>query len=249
MQTELISPTVAKLPKPNWCKSKKGYEFDSTVRNRNLLMFEIFYVTGLRSREVLALRINDIDFLEAKLSVVRRQYDPCSRQALAKTLARTISIPESLAIRLRVYVMTVRAKISGANEHPFIFVTHKMGKHSGQPISDTFFRNRILAPVIETNPELFEGINRHGFRYNRNDSLSKDIDTRNQFVCTNPEQAKRENKSIISEINEIQIRKQINGWSSDETAETFNIRFNKEQADMLMRIDMVDQSKHLKKGK
>jgi integrase len=29
MQTELISPTVAKLSKPNWRKSKMGYEFDS----------------------------------------------------------------------------------------------------------------------------------------------------------------------------------------------------------------------------
>lgn len=46
------------------------------IRMRNALMFEVLYETGMRSGEVLALRIEDVDFNGGKISVCRRHDDP-----------------------------------------------------------------------------------------------------------------------------------------------------------------------------
>lgn len=223
-----------------------------TIRFRNALMFEVLYVTGFRAGEVLALNIEDVDFQGNSISVVRRHdnpYDPRSRQPVAKTLGRPIKVPVALINRLHDYIMKVRALIPGASRHPFIFVTHKKGEHCGKPISDTSFRNRILEPVIQTFPELFEDIVRHGFRHNFNFGLSQRIDANNQMARSDADGAERLGTSIINEKQELQIRKRLNGWSSDSTAETYNRRFIKAQADKLMIDDMQEQAKHIgKKG-
>lgn len=218
------------------------------IRLRNALMFEVMYVTGFRAGEVLGLNIEDVDFQGNSISVVRRHdnpHDPRSRQPVAKTLERTIRVPPALISRLHDYIMKVRAIIPGSSSHPFIFITHKNGEHCGKPISDTSFRNRILKPATETFLELFEEISRHGFRHNYNYTLSQRIDAHNRSVLADPASAKKQGKSIINEKQEIQIRKRLNGWSSDHTAETYNKRFIKEQSDKLMIEDMQDQAKHI----
>ncbi|TKB51186.1 site-specific integrase [Ferrimonas sediminicola] len=220
-------------------------------RKRNMLMFQVMYETGFRAGEVLALQIGDIDFHAGTLTVERRHdvpYDPRSRQPVQKTLGRTVAVKTSLIEGLRDYIFNVRAHIPGANQHPFLFVTHKKGEHQGKPISDSSFRNRILKPATERFPELFGEINRHGFRHNFNYRLSKRIDAHNAWVRANPELAERENKKLISEKHEIQIRMHLNGWSSEGTAQTYNLRHIKETADKLMREDQEGQAKWLKKG-
>jgi len=214
------------------------------IRKRNAAMFELLYVTGMRSGEILALEIRDVDYQCGTVSVVRRHdnpHDPRKRQPVPKTLSRDIPIPLSLAQRLRDYVMDVRSKIPNAKKSPFLFVTHKKGKYQGNPISDSSFRNRILGPATATDPELFDEICRHGFRHNFNYRLSKKINANNLRAKTDSTIKK------INEKEEIQIRMQLNGWSSEDTAQTYNLRHIQEIANKLQREDMNNLSKYLSK--
>jgi integrase len=216
------------------------------VRKRNAAMFELMYETGMRSGEILALEIGDVDYLIGNVSVVRRHdnpHDPRKRQPVPKTLERDIPISLSLAQRLRDYVMDVRAKVPGANKGPLLFVTHKRGKYQGKPISDSSFRNRILGPATAANPELFDEINRHGFRHNFNYRLSKKIDNYNLRAKTDS------TITPIKEKDEIHLRMHLNGWSSEDTAQTYNLRHIQELANKFQREDMDDLSKHLNKEK
>nr|WP_314899587.1 site-specific integrase [uncultured Deefgea sp.] len=216
------------------------------VRNRNALMFDVLYETGMRAGGVLALQIGDITFRDnCKIEVQRRHdnsLDPRAKQPVEKTLGRTIPISEILAKKLSDYIMNVRSTIPNANKHPYVFVTHKPGRYQGQPISDSSFRNRVLRTATKTNPELFEEITRHGFRHNFNYRLSKKIDAHNERARHDP------NIEPIKPKEELQIRKQLNGWSSDETAQVYNLRHIQELANQLMREEMDDLSKHLNRG-
>lgn len=216
------------------------------VRKRNAAMFELMYETGMRSGEILALEIGDVDYLIGNVSVVRRHdnpHDSRKRQPVPKTLERDIPIKLSVAKRLRDYVMDVRAKVPGANKHPILFVTHKRGKYQGEPTSDSSFRNRILGPATVANPDLFHQINRHGFRHNFNYRLSKKIDKHNLSAKIDP------TIKPINEKEEIQLRMQLNGWESEDTAQIYNQRHIQEVANKLQREDMDDLSKHLNREK
>lgn len=216
------------------------------IRTRNAAMFYVMYETGMRSGEILALQIGDIDFLVGTISVVRRHdnpQDPRARQPVPKTLERNIPVSLALAQRLRDYVMNVRAKVPNANKGPFLFVTHKRGKYQGKPISDSSFRNRVLGPATSVDHELFDEICRHGFRHNFNYRLSKKIDAHNLRAKTDP------TIKPIGEKEEIQIRMQLNGWESEDTAQTYNLRHIQEMANKLMREDMDDMSRHINRGK
>lgn len=216
------------------------------IRKRNALMFDVMYETGMRSGEILGIQIEDVDFQLGKITVVRRHdnpIDPRLRQPVAKTLERHIPISMNLAKKLRDYVMEVRSRIPGANKQPILFVTHKRGKYQGKPISDSSFRNRVLGPAISENPELFGEICRHGFRHNFNYRLSKKIDAINQLAKVDA------TIKPINEKEEIQIRMQLNGWASENSAQIYNLRHIQEMANQLMREEMDDLSKHISKGK
>ncbi|WP_157955215.1 site-specific integrase [Halomonas denitrificans] len=220
---------------------------NSGVKLRNALMFELLYHTGVRAGELLTLRIEDIVFGPTASIRVRRlhddEIDPRRHQPVAKTLPRTIPIPIKVAERLRQYIIEVRSTIKGASRHPFLFVTHHAARHcEGNPISDSTFRNRILKPAVKKNEELFSEITRHGFRHNFNYRLSKKIDAHN-------ERAKVDTCLVpISEKEELQIRKQLNGWQSDETAEKYNLRHIKERADALLKEDGKNQLMESEEG-
>lgn len=216
------------------------------IRFRNAIIFEIMEATGMRAGEILALQISDIDFQKGTISVVRRHdaaEDPRKKQPVAKTNERTIPVKKLITDRVREYIMEVRAFVGGkANKHPYIFVTHKHGNFQGMPISNSTFVNRILKPAIFIHPELFENINRHGFRHNFNYKLSKSIDSINERAKNDP------NIKPINEKKEIQIRKQLNGWSSDKSAEIYNLRHIREEANRVMLEDMNHWTKYINKG-
>ena len=219
---------------------------NSGIRKRNAAMFELLYGTGMRSGEILGLYVSDVDYLVGTVSVVRRHdnpLDPRKRQPVVKTLERDIPIHLSLAKQLRDYVMDVRSRIPGANKGPFLFVTHKRGECQGKPISESSFRNRILGLATAAAPELFDEICRHGFRHNFNYRLSKKIDAHNLMAKTDLTITR------IAEKAESQLRMQLNGWESEGTAQTYNLRHIQELANKFQREDMDDQSKHLNKKK
>lgn len=217
------------------------------IRTRNALMFEVMFETGMRAGEILALKIKDLDAQVGMISVVRRHddpEDPRSRQPVPKTLERDIPITLAFAKRLRDYVMEVRLKVPNANKGPFLFVTHKSGKSQGQPLSDSSFRNRVLGPAVSTDSDLFDEICRHGFRHNFNYNLSTKIDAQNERAKTDP------TVKSINQKEEIQMRKRLNGWTSEKTAETYNLRHIQKISNKFMRDDMNEQSKYIvKKGK
>lgn len=218
---------------------------------RNAVMFELMYHTGARTGEVLSLKIPNIDFQENSIFIERTHddiFDPRSRQPVAKTQERPIKIPHTLADRLREYVIDYRANVKNANKHPYLFVTHKAGKFEGRPTTDSNFRNTIMNFATQRFPELFNEITRHGFRHNFNHRLSLKIDEHNAYVRANPIDAKKEGKELINEKQELQIRKQLNGWVSDDTAQTYLKRYTQELSNKMMEEDMRSQTKMLRKG-
>jgi integrase len=223
---------------------------NETIRFRNALMFEVMYETGCRSGELLSLQVGDIDTHLCKLSIQRNHddiNDPRSRQPVAKTQPRTLNISPELTDRLIKYVMEDRSKVKNANKHPYLFVTHRKGAHEGAPTSDTNFRNRILAAATNQFPELFSEIVRHGFRHDFNYRLSVKIDKNNELVENNPVLAREQNLKIINEKQEMEIRKGLNGWTSDDSAKIYTKRFTKEAADKLTTTDMEAQAIHIQK--
>ena len=216
------------------------------VRLRNCLIFEIMYAAGFRAGEILALQIEDIDFSGKRIHIKRRHdnaVDPRRHQPVVKTLERAITVPEELVHKIRHYIMSVRAGVPGANKHPFVFVSHHAAKSSqGMPISDSAFRNRILAPATRTNPEIFDEVKRHGFRHNFNYRLSKRIDAQNERAKKIPGVKK------ISEKEEMQIRMYLNGWKSESSASIYNLRHVKEVADELMLADALEQGVNISRG-
>lgn len=214
------------------------------VKLRNAIIFEVMNTTGMRAGEILALQIDDINFHDNAISVVRRHdaiEDPRKRQPVAKTRARRILISATLTERLKNYIMENRAATDKAKGHPYIFVTHKRGNYFGEPISNSTFVNRIVKPAIAVSPELLEEVTRHGFRHNFNYNLSKRIDAINAAAKINPD------IDPVTEKDEIQIRKRINGWISDNSAEVYNLRHIREEADRVMREDIDHWSQHIKK--
>lgn len=220
------------------------------IKFRNSLIFEVLYATGCRSGELLGLQIGDIDFTNNRISIVRRHDttdDWRARQPVAKTLERIVDIDEKLTQRLRRYIIDVRSKIPFATKHPIIFVTHKKGNYQGHPISNSTFKDRILRAATMKRPELYEYITRHGFRHNFNYKISARTDRINKAVERNREQAISAGLSFITEAQEIQSRKYLNGWASDKSAHIYNRRHTIEKAELMMRSDMELQINSIKK--
>lgn len=211
---------------------------NSTIRPRNALMFNIMDTTGIRSSELLALKVFDIDYHLNLIKIVRRHDDPDDKrpfQPVAKTQERDIPVPPELIKQILDYISDNRAKVNGANKHPFLFVTHQRGLAEGNPLSNSGCR-KVLEVAKAINDELFDEVTRHGFRHNFNYRLSKAFDRRNERAKTD--------KSIkpISEREQNQTRMYLNGWTSEKTAETYNVRYIKEIASKVMLEDMNRQT-------
>ncbi|RUM50558.1 MAG: site-specific integrase [Marinomonas sp.] len=193
-----------------------------STRFRNWLMIKILYDTGMRSGEVLSLRIDRLDLYaeQPTISVTRTHNDPYDsrkNQPVAKTLERNIPISSSLADAISRYI-EIRSKISGANKHPYLFVTQRKGASLGQPLSEAAFYGRVFKPIIEMMPEFFSGVSRHHLRHNFNERLSDRIDEINRIAKENPD------VQAINEKQEIQIRQHLCGWKSEDSPAIYNQR-------------------------
>lgn len=212
------------------------------IKLRNWLMIKILYDTGMRSGEVLSLRIDRLDLYaeEPTIRVSRTHNDPYDsrkNQPVAKTLERNIPISSSLADSISRYI-EVRAKIPGANKHPYLFVTQRKGKTLGQPLSEAAFYGRVFKPIIAVMPDFFSEMSRHKLRHNFNDRLSDRIDEINRIAKENP------NIQAINEKQEIQIRQHLCGWRSEGSPAIYNQRhIHKVARDALLR-DMNQQSEN-----
>lgn len=228
--------------------------FSTLVRQRNYLLFQVLYETGMRAGEILQLKVPDIHFSKQLISVVRRHDDPEDKwrsfEPNAKTQERDLPISYGLSQALYNYIINERRFLTATKKHGFLFVSHK-GPSSGAPMSLSQFsklvlkvsKDKNLASYIEEEGiQIDKHITRHGFRHNFNKRLSDTVDKINI-------EAIRENRphDIISEKAEADTRKYLMGHSSDKSAQVYNLRHTKETAEKLHMKAIEEVSNKIKK--
>lgn len=190
-------------------------QYDIRVRNR--LIFLMLFYLGIRSGELLNIRIHDIDFVNNQIVIARRaddKNDPRRDQPLVKTLDRRLPVKDTLIQEIYDYIMKYRKLVSNANRHDFLFVTHKLGPTVGCPISKPSY-NKIMSLIRKVSPDLFS-FTGHALRHKWNERFSELMDS----LDNPPDEARQE-----------QLRSWLMGWSQGSgSASTYNQRFIKRKA-------------------
>ncbi|HET7332904.1 site-specific integrase [Dyella sp.] len=208
---------------------------DRTVRLRNAILFGLLRFTGIRRGELLGLRIDQFDLGNEPLVWVRRNHDDVHDtrcyQPVAKTKERPLPLPRTLADQIQDYILHVRAKISVARRHPYLFVSHKNGRTCGQPLSETALGSQIMTAMRAVDPE-FQDIHPHALRHYFNYELSRHIDDVNEAARKQPGNP---SLRLISASQELDIRAFANGHQSKSSGAVYNQRHVRELADHAVR--------------
>jgi len=184
---------------------------------RNRLIFLILYHLGIRSGELLNIKVRDIDFGSNQIVIARRadeKDDPRVDQPLVKTQDRRIPITDVLSQELHNYIMNFRRKVPNARKNEYLLVVHKSGPTQGSPISKSTY-NKIIGIVRGVSPTLcnFTG---HGLRHKWNERFSELMDTMD---------------NIQDEAKQEQMRSWLMGWKQGSgTSSTYNQRFIQRKA-------------------
>lgn len=195
---------------------------DKTIQLRNLLIFTVFYETGIRRGELAGLYVSDIKGSE--LSIYRRHNNPLETRSQApntKTAERTIPIPDSLAVVLDDYIMNHRSSIKAAKKHPYLFVSHRRNKGNAMSLNAI---NEVFKTARSALPEL-KDITPHKLRHHMNYRISEMIDREY-------ENASPADKAQIDE----DTRSYLMGWSPNgNMQQTYNKRyFIKKAGEMIL---------------
>lgn len=199
-----------------------------SVQLRNLIMFEILRVTGMRRGELLNLKISDFDFLQGTLTIVRRpdsKEDVRTHQPVVKTRQRVIPLAPELLALVYDYVLHYRNKFLGAKKHGYLFVTHKEGPSQGHPLSISAFQKWMsnISSVIQGS-----GLHAHALRHHWNYTFSLLMDEQG-----------------VKPEREAKARSYLMGWSETSgTAQIYNKRHNKQRA---AKAALELQRRHLRK--
>ena len=213
---------------------------DPAVRLRNAISFGLLRWTGMRRGELLSLCLNQLDLGEQPQVWVRRNQDddadPRPIQPSSKTKERPLPIPDSLAEQIQDYVLNVRAKVPAARRHPYLLISHRAGPTYGRPLSASALSSRVMPTARSAAPE-FARIHPHAFRHHFNYELSVKIDMHNSKARSHPE-----DKILkpITDAQEVDIRKFLNGQRSNASAWTYMQRHIREQADNAVRQLQAD---------
>lgn len=178
------------------------------IQLRNMLILLILLKTGIRRGELLNLKLEDLDFAERTMKIVRRPDsagDSRTHQPTAKTLQRTIPVLKELMDRIYEYVFDHRKKVPGAKRHGYLFVTHKAGPSQGAPLTIAGFKKWM---TMLKDIAVGDGFHAHALRHHWNYTFSQSADAQG----LDPEKEKK-------------IRSYLMGWSeTSETAEIYNGR-------------------------
>jgi len=189
---------------------------DSGVKSRNQLLIHLLFYLGIRSGELLNIRMRDIDWERHQIVIARRADevdDPRIDQPLVKTLDRRLPLKATLVEELRNYILLHRKKVPNARKHDFLLVTHKPGLYQGQPLSRSSYLS-LIKRVASSDPQLI-GLHGHLLRHTWNDNFSKFID----------EQARLPNGVRLNSVEEEKIRSQEMGWQEGSgTSANYNKR-------------------------
>lgn len=189
---------------------------DPGVRSRNQLLIHLLFYLGIRSGELLNIRMRDIDWERHQIVIARRADeadDPRVDQPLVKTLDRRLPLRATLVEELRNYILMHRKKVPNARRHDFLFVTHKSGSYQGQPLSRSSYLS-LIKRIAASNPQLIE-LHGHLLRHTWNDNFSNFID----------EQARLPGGVKLNSADEEKIRSQEMGWQEGSgTSASYNRR-------------------------
>jgi len=207
------------------------------VRFRNHLMFHLMDRHGIRSGEMLSLKLTDMTLHGNNKSFwVRRTHDDKNdsrkKQPVAKTRERKLRISDETAELLDCYISLYRAKTTNAKKHPYLFVVHRKGTTQGQPVSRSTFDNTIV-PAMKKVDEKFVDIHPHYFRHDWNEEFSEKVDTNNELAASGVE-----GYTHIDSGKEAKMRKHQMGHSSEKSGNTYNKRHVSKKAN---EISLMEQ--------
>ncbi|MGX9315447.1 integrase [Pantoea ananatis] len=192
--------------------------FKEDVQYRNRLIILMLYSLGIRSGELLNIRISDINFSDSSVAIRRRaddRDDPRIKQPLVKTHERKLPLSKHLAKELHNYITVVRRAFKKARTHEYLFITHKSGPGQGKPMSSMAYHNAIAA-VRKAVPEL-SSLTGHKLRHTWNYEFSRKLD---------------EMSLPLSESEQENIRSSLMGWSQGSgTARLYNVRHIQSKAE------------------
>jgi len=190
---------------------------DEATQVRNQLIILLLLHLGIRSGELLNIRVSDVDWSRNQIVIARRadeKNDPRRRQPLVKTLDRRLPIKDTLVSEMHNYITKIRRKIPGARKNEYLLVTHKSGPTEGQPMSRSTLI-KVIKMVAGADPSL-TNLHAHELRHTWNNRFSENMDAR----ADAPEPSEQE----------IQ-RSYLQGWKPDSgTAATYTKRFTREKA-------------------
>jgi integrase len=185
-------------------QSEQNPWLSGAARGRNFVIVRLLYELGLRRGELLALRLEDFNVRECRLSIVRRpddRRDPRRRQPVAKTEERVLELDPELAAAVSDYILRVRAENPSARRHGYVFVD----THRGAPLTasglDKMFKGLRSVRGLPID------LTSHVLRHDWNDRFSVLMD------------AKR-----VRPADEMRLRKYLQGWRWDGSAHRYNRR-------------------------
>jgi integrase len=190
---------------------------DHATQVRNQLMISLLLHLGIRSGELLNIKVSDVDWSRNQIVIARRadeKSDPRRRQPLVKTLDRRLPLKDTLAQLMHNYVIHFRRKVPGARKHDYLLVTHKSGPTRGQPVSRSTL-TKVFKMVAGANQSLSK-LHAHELRHTWNNSFSEYMDAK----LDAPTPADQEVQ-----------RSYLQGWKPDSgTAAIYTKRFTREKA-------------------
>lgn len=149
--------------------------FENSVRLRNYLIILLLAATGMRSGELLGLKVTDFDFQQNEILIARRHGDPSDQRAnqpVAKTKDRRLPLHGFLSESVFNYVLNDRRVLPSAKRHAFLIVTHQEGGHRGAPLSKSGLE-KVFAKIREAEPEILKDLTPHILRHTANDDFSR----------------------------------------------------------------------------
>lgn len=190
---------------------------DQPTQIRNQLLIMLLLHLGIRSGELLNIRVSDIDWANNQIVIARRadeKMDPRRRQPLVKTLDRRLPMKDTLVQAIHRYVVQFRSKVPGTRKQDYLLVTHKSGPTQGQPMSRSALI-KVIKLISSAAPEL-AGLHGHELRHTWNNRFSEFMDASNDPPKPDEQEAQRS---------------YLQGWKSGSgAAATYTKRFTREKA-------------------
>ncbi|WP_180273616.1 site-specific integrase [Iodobacter sp. BJB302] len=190
---------------------------NQSIQIRNQLLIMLLLHLGIRSGELLNLRVSDIDWGKNQIVIARRadeKNDPRRRQPLVKTLDRRLPMKDTLVQAIHRYVVQFRSKVPGARKHEYLLVTHKSGPTQGQPMSKSALI-KVINLLADATPELIS-LHAHELRHTWNNRFSEFMDASDDSFTPEEQEAQRS---------------YLQGWKPySGTAATYTKRFTREKA-------------------